>query len=385
MEDTNFETEIQDEENLKNEYTIWDFFARHTNFFVAFISALVAIFSFFINLIIYLNTSSYLSFWEIDSSYIKINASTQIYNVILAFLFSALTAGGSLFISNTYFAYSFQERHYEYIKRNLKKINKNNKLQNKELLKEQKILLKQRKDSENKQKVNDQLERLEGIQKENIYTKNKIIDIRKTYKKLQRKYKGVLWLSNMICLLVIFLGSLPLMTSTYTENIFFAATVFSVGYVGFIILFNEINNYIFICLWLKKKSNINPDDYNEYISEIKYLPIEKIFLQQQNTKLSNKVIKNAFVFLVLITFIMLITFSYGGYTAAQKQDEFYYLLNEKETYVVIYNDGDALTLKKAHIENESIAIDLAIQKTISAKDVVLYKKTFKNIEIIPVK
>ena len=58
------------------------------------------------------------------------------------------------------------------------------------------------------------------------------------------------------------------------------------------------------------------------------------------------------------------------------------MISEEESYVVIYNNGDDLVMKKAFIDADNISIDLSVEKTISVNDVVIYKKSFSKVDIV---
>lgn len=369
----------------QDEYSIWNYLKEHTNLLIAAVSAMIAVFSFFMNMAIYLNIGRYLDYWEIDALQITFSTSNQVYNVFIAFLFHIITLCTTFFISSTYDAYNQRQRILICIKRGLRKIKKNDKKVCKDLKAEKKRIAAIKITPQNEKDINEQIQRIAHIEKENVTDKDHVSNIKKIYKKTQKRNRLLLLVSNIICFMAMFFGSLIFMTSMYTDNILYTAIFYAAIYVGINSALYGLINY-FIAIRIVNKSKENFLIYcEENISRQKELPIEKAFCEKLKCVRSDKIIKNICIQLIIITFAFLLIFSFGGYSNAKKQREFYYVTSEEETYAVIYNNGQDLTLKKAYIDGDTIIIDLSIQKTISSKEVVLTKKNFETVEIIPIK
>lgn len=374
--------EICNEDNSNDEYSIWNFFKEHTSLLIACVSAVIAIFSFFFNMTIYLNIYTYLNFWEVNILHVKYDTANQLYNIILAFLFQLLTLSTTYLISNTYDAYSQRQKIYILIKHNLKKAKKDSKALGKKLAKEKKELLKLKQRSKTEGLIKEQFERVECIEKEYSTNKETIDEVNDSYKKIKKRNIRLLIVSDVICFLIMFVGCFIFIPSAYTGKHLFVALIFAFLYVGVNTLLYGIINSILIHCSVKKKEKIDVNECADIISKFIDYPIERIFLGQAKTIVSNKIIQKVGVQLIIAIIVFFGVFSYSGHSEAKNQKEFYCISNEEDLYVVIYNTGEDLILKKAYIDNELITIDLSVQKMISAKDVVLHKKKFSEVEMI---
>jgi len=133
------------------------------------------------------------------------------------------------------------------------------------------------------------------------------------------------------------------------------------------------------------KKRLNSDEKEDEESNYQDLPIVKILLDEWKFTISDESIKSVFMQLIIITIVFIFSFSYAGYSKAKEQKEFQYVTSEEETYIVIYNNGADLVIKKAIIDEDNLTVDLSVQKTISVKDVKLYKKSFSTVDIIRTK
>lgn len=375
-------SEISNEDNSNDEYSIWNFLKERVSLLIACVSAVIAIFSFFFNMTIYLNIYTYLSFWEVNILHVKYDTANQLYNIILAFLFQLLTLSTTYLISNTYDAYGQRQKIYILIKHNLKKAKKDSKALGKKLAKEKKEVLKLKRFSKNEGLIKEQFERIECVEKEYSTNKEIIAEVNDSYKKIKKRNIRLLIVSDVICFLIMFVGCFIFIPSAYTGNHLFVALIFAFLYVGVNTLLYGIINSILIHCSEKKKEKIDVNECADIISKFIDYPIERIFLGQAGTIVSNKIIQKVGVQLIIAIIVFLGVFSYSGHLEAKNQKEFYCISNEEDLYVVIYNTGEDLILKRAYIDNELVTIDLSVQKMISAKDVVLCKKKFSDVEVI---
>lgn len=369
-----------------DEYSIFNYLKEHTSVLIALTSALVAVFSFILNMTIYLNVNAYLSFWEIDASQITVTTSNQLYCVLAAFIFEVVTVWATFFISNTYDAYSskyqieflYMCQEQRDIKKTVKKLHKKISAEKKRI-----FILRYLYTSEEIDEIKKQIV---DIEKEQKINKESIYNLKKKFKKVKRRCNLLLAISNVICFLVMLCGYIFLfMTSVFNDNIFYAAAILAIVHVSAYALVYGALNYFVSLHGLKKRKN---DSMSQCVkadnSQNKELPIIKVLFGEYKFLISNKTVKSVLIQLIVITLILLWSLSYSGYSKAREQKEFYYIVNEEELYAVIYNNGEDLILKKAYIDTDIITIDLSVQKTISAKDVVLYIKKFSAVEVIPI-
>jgi len=373
--------EICNGDNSNDEYSIWNFLKEHTSLLIACVSAVIATFSFFFNMTIYMNIYTYLNFWEIDILHVGYNTTNQLYNIILAFIFQLLTLSATYIISNTYDAYSQRKKVYIYIKHSLKITKKEGKKLHRKLAKEKKELLKQKRNSQNERLINEQIVKCESLEKEISSQMTMIREVNESYKKSKKRNIRLLAMSNIICFLIMFVSCFVLIPSVYSGNGFFVALIFAFLYVGVNVLLYGIINSILLHFSIKSPKKLDVDECADIISKFIDYPIEKILFGQAKTILSNKIIKKSCIQLIIAITVFLGVFSYSGYSEAKNQKEFYCVSNMEDLYVVIHNTGNNLILKKAYIyDNEHLIIDLSIQKMISAEDVILQKKSFTYVE-----
>ena len=359
----------------KDEYSIANYFKEHHGLLIATTSAIVAVFSFVINIVNYLNVNAYLMFWDVEISQIKFNSSNQIYSVFTAFFFQFVIFFVIWFISNTYDAYEERQEIFLYRKwrqkETSKKINKVNKK-----LKPAKRKLKILRITENDTKELEEI--IDSVENELAQYKQEMKEIKKDLRKRIRQEMVLLLISNVIAFSVVFLGCTILFTALiYCDNVFKYSIIFGLLFVGVNVLIHGGINYFVAKSKMKEIYNKEPE-------EIKYkdLPIEKMILGKWKLIVSNKSLKSIFIQIFVFTFVFIFSFSSAGYVKAREQKDFQYLTSGNETYVVIFNNSEDLVTKKAFVDNSNIVIDLSEQKTILVKDVILHKRNFSTVEIL---
>lgn len=85
-----------------------------------------------------------------------------------------------------------------------------------------------------------------------------------------------------------------------------------------------------------------------------------------------------FAVIVLIG-LFVTTYSTAGKEAAQKIQDFPIYIDETGTYAVVYNNGDTLVLKGAHIEDTQIEINVRQQKVVPSSDISYEIHTFETV------
>ena len=362
----------------KDAYSIINYLKEHHSLMIAIVSAVVAVFSFVINIVNYLNVNTYLRFWDVEISQITFNSSNQIYSVFTAFFFQVIILFVTWFISNTYVSYSKRQQTFMYIKRKQKTISKSIKESYKELSSSEKQVLALKSTSDSMEEINEIEKNLENIRKEIANNKQEVKKVKKEIRRHRKQDIGMLVISNVISFLIIFWGCNILFTTLiYYDNAIRYSLLFSIAYVGVNALIYE-GIYYFrarqeVKMWIAS-------DREEIVH--RHLPIEKVIFGEWKLAISNESFKSTIMQLIIITIIFMFSFSYAGYSKAKEQKEFQYVTSGAETYVVIYNNGTDIVTKKASIDADNITIDLSVQKTVSVEDAVLYTKNFSKVEII---
>ncbi len=371
----------------KDEYSIFNYLKEHHSLLIAIISGIMAIFSFLINIVNYMNINAYFMFWDIEISQITINSSNQIYSIITAFLFQAMLILATWFILNTYDSYRKRQQSFMYIKLKHRKAKKILKAKYKEEQKNEKRVLTLKQMSDKGHEF-ERLEEIEKIEKAISYTKNEIYTMKR---ELEEEYKGIqahrnqdkkrIMISNIMAFVTVFLGCIIFFTTlVYYNNAIWAALFYAIVYVGINAAIHSGINYFSVKRELKK---IIDNDEQKIVEIANWdSPIEKVIWRNWKLVISNRTVKSIIIQLIIITIAFMISFSYVGYSKAKSQKDFRYVISEEESYVVIYNNGDDLVMKKAFIDADNISIDLSVEKTISVNDVVIYKKSFSKVDIV---
>lgn len=362
----------------KDEYSIANYMKEHHGLLIATTSAIVAVFSFVINIVNYLNVNAYLMFWDIDISQIKFNSSNQIYSVFTAFFFQFVIFFVTWFISNTYDSYEERQEIFLYRKWRQKETSKKINKVNKKLKVAEKTLKILKITANDTKEIKEVEEIIDSVESELAQYKQEMKEIKKDLRKRIRQEMVLLLISNTIAFLIVFLGCTILFTALiYCDNVFKYSIIFGLLFVGINVLIHGGINYLVAKSKMKAINNKEPE-------EIRYkdLPIEKMILGKWNLIVSNKLLKSIFIQIFVFTFVFIFSFSSAGYAKAREQKDFQYITSGNETYVVIFNNSEDLVTKKALIDNSNIIIDLSVQKTISAKDVTLHKRKFSTVNIL---
>lgn len=362
----------------KEDYSIVNYFKEHHGLLIATTSAIVAIFSFIINIVNYLSINSYLTFWDVEISHVKLNSSNQIYSVFAAFFFQVIILFITMFISSTYDSYEERQELFLYRKWRQKETSKQIKKLNKELSASEKRLKKIKNASKDTEKIKELQGVIDSLEEKLDLDKQEMKEIKKCFRKRIKQEKFLLFMSNVIAFLFVFWGCIILFTTlVYCDKVVRYSLFLGLLFVGINVLIHGGINY------LVAKSNMKKID-NKELEEIRYkdLPIEKMILGKWNLIVSNKSLKSIFIQIFVFTFVFIFSFASAGYAKAREQKDFQYLTSGNETYVVIFNNSEDLVTKKAFIDNSNIVIDLSEQMTISVKDVTLHKRKFSTVEIL---
>ena len=124
-ENSNELIEIIEDENKKNEYSIYEYLKNTPSVFIAVVSTIVAIVTFFAKYITLISARKELEYWGIEPTYASFGDESLVFPVVISIVYSFLTMLVTLLFTATYEAYLFDKKKYllvKYYKRSQRKI-----------------------------------------------------------------------------------------------------------------------------------------------------------------------------------------------------------------------------------------------------------------------
>ena len=329
MTDTNREKNNHDKIN-SNTNSVYDYLKKTPSIFIAFVSIIVAIVTFFAKIVTLISARKELAFWEFDPSYATFGDDSLVYAVIISILFSFFTTLSAMWFSSICEAYLKQKRFYltvRYYKKSkrqkIKTIKKNIKIG----------------------KSNDS-------EKEHLQDYIKMCDAAKAVKIDSWKDFFI----NFLPLLVLsFVSSTLLSIVSITKN---SSDFWSIALSCLIVHL--------IMLWLLKitiqKSIIRKRELEENCIKLQFIEKQKEACDSSKYTLNNlffngirSVLKNStiisVVLMILANCIILCISNSLTETDPTKQLETFQLVTiEKEQYAIVYQNGSQYFLEEAVVQ-----------------------------------
>lgn len=370
MDTNNIENSIQDKDNHKNEYAIYEYLKMHPGMLISCVSAMVMIITFIINYAIYLRTSRFLAYWGVESLKIDMNNTNLIYTFAGAFIYYMMIMYIQPFIIDSCEKY-FEEMKSDYYIHYFRKYVKKEVVQCKKMMKPKK------KDKTFSDKQDEEYIKIEKY----------IEDIKKYIKeskKLSKKITKIISKKMIISIVIAFLGlsiatfflmlisinSYDIITILMISIICASITlVITLGIVYFIIKYPKIKSIKKEIseneLDLEKIFNLSDDVHYEY-------PIDKIFNMDFKESFRNKAIASLMLQIAIgALFLLFLVYPIGANETKNKQ-EFAIVTENGQDYVIIYNNDNCYYLVEAVIEDEKITIDTTKQSVV-VKDKIVYE------------
>ena len=380
------ETKTLNSSNKNNDvtYRIFDYFKEHPSLFITTISTFVAIISVALNLIAYLGDNSYLKYFNVSVNIYKQSVGF-IYFLAIALVFFIVIIVFNRFIYKTFENYSPYKRVfllYKYLLKNIKiekkKFKKMNRKIEASLFDLSKKYLNK---SESRSLKKDLRKEFNEIENENVKTK------KRDALKLRIFYYLIISLSCSFAwfvLAIVYALMLSFATFDWAEAAK-SAIVVSTIYV----LISSIEYWLLTCVLGINRKEIKtcaqPGNVNGFLEKYYYpdkFPINEFFDGNFRSIFNDSNLKRLVSATVLSLSFLMFLAPYSNLKGASSQKDFFVVDIEKQTYVVIYNNGENAILEKAEIIENCIIIDTNHQKMISSQNVDMRKYIFENVDLI---
>ena len=383
---TDGKDKIESKENLGNkpinEYSIYDYLKEHPSIFFAFFSAVVAAISVMLNFLVYLATTGYLSYFEVQTN-VHIVSANFLYFFAIGLAFYIVQSLSQRFISSTFEAYRPYKQRFMLHKYALKNIKEEWKY-GRNIRKQLYIELK---------KVNitdDNRDEISSIEQSHSQIKEKehqifadYCDVKRDIRKQRLFYYSLIGISclfSWLAMFFVFYMLLSVSATSLNPSILFCSLLTLV----YVFLFALENWFLSCVLHINRKQikkDAIADKENRVLSydDFPPTPLETIVLGNIRSTLSNSNITRCLGTILLSIILLSFVSSWGAHKSAENQKEFFVVNEGDIVYAVIYNDGQKMVLEKAEITENQLIINTTEQKIIDAIGIPTKKYTFENV------
>lgn len=372
MEEKLTETKTEKTEQIQkeiNHYSIYDYLKEKTAVLLAFISAMVAIISFFAKLIALISARKELAFWEFSSSYASLGGESIMYTIIISILFFCFTTASSMLFSSTYEAYLQHKKIHLLVKYYLKKEKHN-------------------------------LKALEKKSKKGKITKHQIsiLDKVEQIKTLTKKSKRLAYINLFLNLFFIFiiiccnsiLFAIATESNTSSNTFLVALVQLIIHLLYFLILKILIDKTVIKKNELKKICNdsifilkfSNEQEFKEY-------PFNNIFINGFRSVLSNRNIILIVATIFLSCFILSCSFAFTEFDPTESSKTLQITTIDNTPYAIVCQDNEKYYLEEIKIESkatkseeskEYLTVYTNKQRIITSDDITIEVKNFADIK-----
>jgi len=376
----------------RNNYSIYSYFKKHPMVLITCISACVAVISFCLNAIVYIDAYKQLEYWGLSDLNIPITTSNQIYIVFVALLFFIVSTFSQIFMGFTFDAYARHKQfvfHNKYVHkiciRLLRKAKKRTVMTSKKIknLNVTNPLLRTE-NEQNQKELNLNLNEIEGLIKANKKARS---DTRSALKYPHELILKSIFISS-ICMLPFYIFYIYVYVDINNSLISKLIIIIIISMLNIFISYSPI---LFKSNRKQKISIRKAVETGEFHKELqkacktalktKY-PIEKILKVNILKWFTNKHITD----IAIKTTIMLIGMIIGCAIIYIKlpglQKDFRVCEIDDTAYVVIYKNDNTYYLIESEIVNDSIEINTTKKKIVISNDFVYTDVEFKIVERI---
>lgn len=377
-----------DSDHKEEGYKTYNYFKSHPSFFVAIISAAVAMMSVILNYVSFLYTNTYLSYFDISVD-VQINSPRFLYFIAITAIFGSSLILFQSFISRTFESYMPYKRRfllYKYSMRFIKKQNRANKRLIDETTKCADTIIVT---DDDKPKLEAVKRNLEICQQNNEQSIREYKHIKQKILKQRIIYYCIIGFSCFIAWLILSIVCFMLFLNGVFE--WSLITLSSMAISLLFVTFIALENWFLYCFIKMNRKQIKSDAICDKEEERKLfydnfpdMPLERFLRGGIKDFFSDTTCRGVFLAMVLVVIVLMITMVHSGKTSAEKQKEFFVVQENNTSYAVIYNNGTMMILEKAELSDNSITIDTTEQMTIDADGVFIKKYIFDEVHLIKI-
>lgn len=380
METQERENAVQGRTIDKDKYIIFGYFREHTAFFIACVSAAVAVMSFIINYAVGCYNYAYLNYWSIDGIHAISNNQNQLYTVVCAFLncLSLLAIHGLL--SGTSDAF----RQYNQLLSILNRQIKNAKATRKELRMLEKKVNKNHKEMHPEEIEGDEVrkikDKIKKAKTDQVHVLEAVKNSENARKDLKKWVRFNVFISILFSYIIGILFVL-LMKTAVTFKEFISATIMVIGIIVFDLFIYFLPAYFSSRCTKAKYEKLDVVDYvkNMIDREMRQFPIEEIVKNGLKSMISDKKLKLAIGQFITVAVILLYTMSLNGAYGAKTKCNFPIFSDATGDYAVVYNTGERVFMEFADIKDDTIVIDTNKQRVIAIDDFSYEIRSFREV------
>ena len=380
--------EISCENILKKEkenYKMYEYFKANPSVVIAIFTAIVAIGTTLLNLLVFIKEKQYLDYWEINSFNV-INTQSNLYYIcasVLVFVFSSFVMS---FLDSTVEKYYNEISGVLFIQktaRELKKLQRSIQFKHCRI----KIIISVLEKLKIGYDENADVKRKEF---ESIIKKNKIVlsSIKQELEECKKTQKQFLKLKVFCVFFLLFLIQLVLFSVVFnTRNYVFliagCESILQVGiFIGLSFLFRKKRKDIRkdAKLYIKEFIVNEVESGKAQILKLKYINKRKVVGKKLVDYFSDESIRNIgiqFVMYILLSLVISIVFTAF---IPKQQKNFYILEILNDSYALIYENNDKYIFEKVVIEGSNMKVNTKEQLVVSKDDIDLMLLEYKEFE-----
>lgn len=359
-------TEVKTD-SCEKDYSIYNYFKAHPASVIACFSALVAVITFFAQLLTYLINKNVLDYWGYSADYASLGSGSLLYSAISAIAYGLVHSFAIMCFFRICDVYFERKRYFLTIDYLLKKYKTNEKVNFK------RVRLA-------KKSYSEDYDKFESVEASIRKVFNEIEDLRKENKKEKLKaFMG--FLKNLVPVTFILLLSAFVMSLMIARNIEFGICMLSMALVQLVTF--SILYFIEQKLVLKNKL-IKKDVENLETEELLERAKFKMEYPLDNLYKSNKGIRNStffmfIVYILIISIVFVASYSFSIRDSEAKRKAFEIVSMDNQEYAVVYHNESSYFLEKVRIADNKLIIYIKHQRIVENADISFTVRTFDEI------
>lgn len=370
--------------SLPNEqYRILNYFKDHTGFFVAFISAIVAIISFVIRFAISRLNFAYLEYWDVATLHANVDNQNEFYLVVCTLLYSLALILIHVLLSKTSNAYRNYNRLQSALHQQIKRAKKTRKRLAKEVKICSRLLSKLRKEENECDKIRKIQEKIEKATENDMLLQSAICDSQQNCKVI-RKWVALKVVRSVVFSFIVGLLFAVLVRTSITTYTITESTII----ISCVILFDMLL-YFLPAYWSTRctKKQYEEMDISKFVEEMHpdkfpVFPMDDIAEKGVTPIFSDKKIKQAVSHAIFVTIFLLLMMPIIGTQSAKLQKEFPIYYEDTKTYAIVYTTGTTVFMKESIVEDGTIVIDNSKQRIVTTNDLSCEYVVFERVSVV---
>lgn len=380
QESSSTNQELREDEAKESECSIMEYFIEHPGFFVTCISGLVAILSFILNYGVTRYHVAVLSYWNISRMYADKIPGSQLYSLSYILIYSFALLIVHLFLAQTSQVFAHYNRYLSLMgheRRTLKKHRRTIKEHDKTIGQLLEKIPDHLKESKEMQEIGIDLMKMREDADKMLNTEDLL---EKGRRELRNYTIGNISISAFLSCLALFVAFL-LIPDSLSWRVVCSTALMAVVIVLLDVVMYFLPAYLRSRYPHKRYLEIGLSAALEELEPLpKYqFPLIDLLLNKTKELFSNDNIKALLIQICTTMIIMLFSCSIVGSQTASTCKKFPIYTCEGKTYAIVYTNGTTAFGQEASIDGNSIIINTARQKVMSAQDITFQISEFTEV------